>query len=287
MIILKIQGGLGNQLFQYATGRAISIANNAELVLDLSWFENQIEINTKRVYELGAFKIKGRVVRGDEIFWCRIHQNRILSKLRFLHREWTHIKEKDQLLNEKSLEKFDHVYLDGYWQSYRYFDQVFHAIREEFAPIIDPSPADAILIERINSLNSVSVHIRRGDYVTNPRAASFHGLCSLEYYQMAMSRLEKQIACPHYFIFSDDIEWAKKNIHIEPGVTFMESTEGRSSVDDLRLMSLCKHNIIANSSFSWWAAWLNFNPDKLVFAPKKWFVNESPEFLIPKDWIVL
>jgi hypothetical protein len=287
MVVLKIQGGLGNQLFQYAAGRAISIANNVELVLDLSWFDNQIRINTKRSYELDAYKISGRVAQGDEVFWCRIHQNRILSRLSFLHGKWRHVKDNNQFFDDRCFSNFSDLYLDGYWQSYRYFNQVSDLLREELTPIADPSPADSALIERIADPNSVSLHIRRGDYVTNPRAANFHGLCTAEYYEMAMSCIESVTSSPHYFVFSDDIEWAKENIRFKYKVTFVESEEVRNSVDDLRLMAMCKHNIIANSSFSWWGAWLNHNPDKLVIAPKKWFVNQPTDSLMPSSWIVL
>jgi hypothetical protein len=287
MIVLKIQGGLGNQLFQYAAGRAISIANNVELVLDLSWFDNQIRINTKRLYELDAYKISGRFAQGNEVFWCRIHQNRILSRLSFLHGKWKHVKDNNQVFDDRIFSNLSGLYLDGYWQSYRYFNQVADLLRKELTPIAHPSPADSALIERITDPNSVSVHVRRGDYVTNPRASNFHGLCSAEYYEMAMSCIEGVISFPHYFVFSDDIDWAKDNIRFKSKVTFVESRDVRNPVEDLRLMSMCKHNIIANSSFSWWGAWLNDNPDKLVIAPKKWFVSQPTESLIPSSWIVL
>jgi len=287
MIVLKIQGGLGNQLFQYAAGRAISIANNVELVLDLSWFDNQIRINTKRSYELDAYKISCRVAQGDELFWCRIHQNRMLSRLSFLHGKWKHIKDKNQVFDNRCFSNSSDLYLDGYWQSYRYFNQVSDLLREELTPRVHSSLTDSALIEIIADPNSVSVHIRRGDYVTNPRAANFHGLCSAEYYEMAMSCIENVISSPHYFVFSDDIEWAKENIRFKSKVTFVESEEARNSVEDLKLMSMCKHNIIANSSFSWWGACLNRNPGKLVIAPKKWFVNQPADSLIPSSWVVL
>ena len=287
MIVLKVQGGLGNQLFQYSAGRALSLALNAELVLDLSWFENQMGINTKREYELNAYKIIGRVAQGGEKFWCQIHQNRFTSRIKFLHRKWIHIKDINQGFDKEYFKRKGAVYLDGYWQSYRYFDGYSNVIRKDLVLNTVPSPIDSNLIKKMDGVNSVSMHIRRGDYVTNPRAASFHGLCSMEYYQKAMRSIAEKVTSPHYFIFSDEIDWVRKNMHFESDVTFVQSDEDRSPVEDLRLMSICKHNIIANSSFSWWGAWLNTNPDKLVIAPDKWFVNGTPNSLIPVGWMSL
>jgi hypothetical protein len=129
--------------------------------------------------------------------------------------------------------------------------------------------------------------VRRGDYVTSPKTNSVHGTCSLEYYYDSFNLIEKQHKNSHYFIFSDDIEWCKQNLEFIKNKTFIELSANERDHEEMYLMSQCKHNIIANSSFSWWGAWLNQNPDKMVIAPKKWFHDQqiNTNDLIPDTWI--
>jgi len=141
--------------------------------------------------------------------------------------------------------------------------------------------------QQILSSNSVSLHIRRGDYVQNQEANKFHGICSPEYYSQAMNLIEQKIENPHYFVFSDEVGWVRENIKFNYPVDFV-SGNSISEAEELSLMSKCKHNIIANSSFSWWGTWLNTSPEKIVIAPKKWIENTDladASDLIPKEWI--
>jgi hypothetical protein len=142
------------------------------------------------------------------------------------------------------------------------------------------------LLKRVSSNNSVSVHIRRGDYVSNPHASKFHGTKGLDYYEKAVERIAETVKNPELFVISDDIEWCKENLRLPYKTTHID---GNAGFEDMHIMSHCAHNIIANSSFSWWAAWLNTNPDKVVIAPKKWFNDESinTEDVVPKTWIRL
>jgi hypothetical protein len=137
-------------------------------------------------------------------------------------------------------------------------------------------------------VNAISLHVRRGDYANNPKTKATHGLCSLDYYQASVRQMAQKVARPHFFIFSDDMEWVQGNLKIDFPCVFVEHNRGAESYNDMRLMSLCKHHIIANSSFSWWGAWLNPNMEKIVIAPRKWFASQTavPD-LFPAGWIIL
>jgi hypothetical protein len=145
------------------------------------------------------------------------------------------------------------------------------------------------IAEQISRVNSVSLHVRRGDYVANLKVAAIHGLCSKEYYASAIKFISKKVERPHFFVFSDDINWVENNFKINYPCTYINQNFSNESYNDLRLMSLCQHNIIANSSFSWWGAWLNCNSEKIVIAPKKWFANSDKrcDDLIPEKWVRL
>jgi hypothetical protein len=144
------------------------------------------------------------------------------------------------------------------------------------------------LFENIITHNSVALHVRRGDYLTNTSAANYHGVCSLLYYQKAIDLLSSQYSNLYFYVFSDDIKWAESNLTIPFPTTFIGHNFGDQSFQDLRLISRCKHQIIANSSFSWWGAWLNSYENKTVIAPKKWFLNnKKTESLFPPSWQLL
>jgi hypothetical protein len=183
----------------------------------------------------------------------------------------------------------DNVYINGYWQSEKYFKDIEEVLRKDFTVISPINQENQRMLNLINSTDSVSLHVRRGDYVTNPTTNSFHGTCSLDYYAKAVRYIIENISNPHFFLISDDPDWVKENISINKPVTVIDINTTDNGYDDLRLMSKCKHNIIANSSFSWWGAWLNNNPQKIVIAPEKWFL--SPELntkdLIPQGWMKL
>jgi len=273
MIIIQLKGGLGNQMFQYAMGRRVAHANNTDLKLDISWFNN-IGVNyTPRKYSLQPFNIIENFASINEIKALkrgRIHNltKRILTKERFSN----------------------NVYLSGYWQNEKYFKDIEDIIRKEFTL---KKPIRNKYIDLINHTNSVSLHIRRGDYVINPEYRKTLGACPLSYYHKAIRNILNFVTHPHFFIFSDDIKWAKNNLKFKHPVTFVSNKEQyllkntNTDYEDLILMSKCKHNIIANSSFSWWGAWLNSNPDKIVIAPKKWFndLSLTNKDLIPELWM--
>jgi hypothetical protein len=295
MIIVNLTGGIGNQMFQYAAARRVSYVNNTQLYLDLSWF-NESGLGTNRKYELEVFNIVSKVATPSDIAPFKTgKQNPLTRRLpNFLkkivfHTNQTHISEKDFSFDSDMLNVKDNVYLDGYWQSEKYFIDIEQIVRREFAFKTDPTEKNRQASNIIISSESVSVHIRRGDYVTLPQANAFHGLCPAEYYRSASDKIAKQVSKPVFFIFSDDITWVKDNLKLGHETIFIDHNDPDHGYEDLRLMSLCKHHIIANSSFSWWGAWLNPSPHKIVIAPQIWFQKASHDTrdLIPPAWIRL
>lgn len=176
-----------------------------------------------------------------------------------------------------------HSYLlDGYWQSEKYFASCVNQVRQAFKfPSLDKG--NQLIAQQIEQVNSVSVHVRRGDYVNNP----LHGdICTLDYYKRAIGIINSKIANPQFYVFSDDVAWCKDNLSL-PNAVYVDGNQGKNSYKDMQLISLCKCNIIANSSFSWWGAWLNINSNKVVIAPRKWFNDTrfNVSDLLPNEWI--
>ncbi|MEI8390618.1 MAG: alpha-1,2-fucosyltransferase [bacterium] len=269
MIVVKIIGGIGNQMFQYAVGLCLAEKNNTELKLAISDFAKY----GNRKFQLNVFNINAEIATQDEI-------DKIKSE--------NYRKEKHFHFDSKVLDLPDNVYLDGYWQSEKYFKDIETIIRKEFTFKETPDDTNQELLDKIKSSNSVCIHIRRGDYVSTLKARLVHGTCSLNYYKKAMSFIIRKIENPHFYIFSDDTDWVKKNFKINDKMTIVDNNNDSSGCLDLMLMSNCQHFIIANSSFSWWASWLGKNPRKLIFAPKRWFgilSNVSSKDLYVKEWI--
>jgi hypothetical protein len=288
MIIAKLNGGLGNQLFQYAAGRALACRHQTELVLDLSDFSNIPMGNTPRIFELDKYSIVARVASSEEESGFRFYQGRVLRRIPFLPRPWQHVREPHFQYNPDFINLPNNVYLDGYWQSYLYFESISALLHSEFQPIEGPGVNNQELLRAMTQCNSVALHIRRGDYVLNTKAAIHHGVCSLDYYRAAIRKIVENVPNPHFYIFSDDLEWSKANLEICFPATYIGHNAGDQAFQDLRLISHCRHQIIANSSFSWWGAWLNQNPHKIVIAPKRWFaVSKNTSTLFPKEWIAL
>jgi hypothetical protein len=288
MIIVRLCGGLGNQLFQYAAGRSLSTVHQTELVLDLSWYQNTPASNTPRQYELARYSIQARVANASEVRLCRLYSSRILRRLQLLHWPWSRHQETNFEFDSRFPDLKDNTYLDGYWQSFKYFESVADTIRSELMPLPAPSALDQAIGDKVRATESVSVHVRRGDYVTQKAAAIVHGVCPLDYYDAAMQIIERRISSPHFYVFSDDSEWARTNLTFPGPAVFVDHNNGSTAFQDMRLMSQCRHHVIANSSFSWWGAWLNPRKDKLVIAPKRWFIDDrSTSSLTPIDWIRL
>jgi hypothetical protein len=292
MIIVNIRGGLGNQLFQYACAKALSVSTRQSLRIHLA---KKSFLNSPRDFTLcNIFNIKVKKSSTKDIkrvLGFSIPSNLIsiflIKNLYFLRPRNFITEPSFNLFHHELLGiKNKHIYLIGYWQSYKYFESFFSSFKEElsFKKEFLKKNEKNVYFESIASSNSVSIHFRRGDYISNSSANKFHGPCSSAYYDSAIKFTTKKVKNPHFFIFSDDIVWAKAQIYpLNLQITFVDN---KQDYVDFWLMSLCKNNILANSTFSWWAAWLNKNKSKIVIAPKKWFGDPSiltPD-LIPNSW---
>lgn len=289
MIITRLIGGLGNQLFQYAVALHLAEIHKTELKIDISEFETY----KLHKYSLWPFNIQEHFASPEEVAaFTRKHGIMGHIMTRALGRPpklaTRHIKEKDSFyFDPEILNLPDGVYLDGYWPSGKYFADIEDIIRQEFTVNLPQTNKNKELAELIASCEGVSIHIRRGDFVSDPRTSEIHGNCSLDYYLRCIEIMSKCVKNPHFFGFSDEPGWARANLKLTYPTTIVDHNGVDKNYEDLRLMSQCKYNIIANSTFSWWGAWLNKNPDKIVIAPKKWRKSENHDRkdLIPDKWI--
>jgi len=291
MVIIKLMGGMGNQLFQYAVGKAVSAKSGKELKMDISGYENQDAIITPRSYALSIFKIEEKFASAGEIgkFLQNKNKKNISGKIKslfFNKNSSAYFVEPKFTFNPEVFDFNEPVYLEGYWQTEKYFKDITDIIRKEFVLKDEYSIENKEITKKIKNCNAVSLHIRRGDYVTSATTNKFHGICSLDYYEKAVRHIADGVQDPNFFIFSDDIEWVKENLKIDHPAAYV-SDGVLKDYEELTLMSYCKHNIIANSSFSWWGAWLNNNPEKIVIAPKQWFADTSIDIsdVIPENWV--
>jgi Glycosyl transferase family 11 len=292
VVISRIVGGLGNQMFQYAAGRFLALNVSEPFRLDVSGFagyERHQGFEISRIFECDpeiATEEDVRDLLGWRASWiarkilfrpsfAMLHGARLVVEPHYQY--WPGIREISR-----------NAYLVGYWQSEKYFSSASETIRADFAFRHPLSKQNAELAGRIRQTTAVSLHVRRGDYASDAKTNAAHGLCSLEYYRAAVLHIAEHVERPEFFVFSDDIAWAKANLKMDFPCNYVDHNQGAESYNDMRLMSLCRHHIIANSSFSWWGAWLNPNPDKIVIAPKKWFANDNNiEDLFPAGWVAL
>jgi len=264
MIISRLNGGLGNQLFQYACGRSLAKFNDTELSLLISGI-TQRYIKTNKC-ELRKYNIDCKLVSEmDEIMGYRFRED--TSKLIdiFIRTDYD-------------------IYLNGYWQSEYYFKSVENIIIDELT-LKDPIRSEPFnnMLNKILDCNSIALHVRRKDYLEPPGINEFPSY-GKDYYDKAKGIIDSKVDNPHYFVFSDDIEWCKKNLVYENSTYVDLNQEG---LMDLELMRKCKHFVIPNSSFGWWGAWLSRNKDKIVILPKKWTYLEEINRRIAKKWITL
>lgn len=284
MIISELTGGLGNQMFQYAFGYSLAQRKKSKLKFHFQHHDG----NTQRQFELNIFKITGTQAIDTELKAMGYPFsliNTILTKIHILKSRLA--QEKGFNFQANALLYPENAYIRGYWQTEKYFLDCASQIRKQFTfkKVLDKK--NSSMLEEITKTNSVSVHIRRGDYVHDKKTMAFHGVCNLDYYKRSIKLMQKRVTNPVFFFFSDEPDWVKSNIKTDSPSYYVDWNKGLNSYKDMQLMSKCKHNIIANSSFSWWGAWLNTNPKKIVIAPRKWFndtgINTSD--LIPDSWI--
>ncbi|MCX7303129.1 MAG: alpha-1,2-fucosyltransferase [Hyphomicrobiales bacterium] len=275
---------MGNQMFQYAAGRALALRSGSSFQLDC----RHLDSAGSPPYGLGHFNIERALSSG------RLPPERKGQRIRY--NVWLKLKLPPQLLREKHA-RFDErllapltdVFLDGYWQSERYFADAADTIRVDFQFTTLPDLQNARHLERISAVRAVSLHVRRGDYL-RPEVQAQFGSPTLKYYRDAVDLIASNIdAEPVVYVFSDDPEWVRDNLILPFETRVMAHNGPDKNYEDMRLMSACRHHVIANSSFSWWGAWLNASPDKIVVAPKQWFVDpriDNPD-ITPDSWLRL
>lgn len=293
MIIIKLQGGLGNQMFQYAFGRYLSLKNNSKLVLDLSFLiKRPVGVDyTFRNYELSEFDIKADIQNTTN----KLYQNilsKIIGKFKILQllnvvKFPVIIFQKDFKPLKKYLNFNGNYYLDGFWQSELFFKEFETQIRQDFIFKSEIHNQCKSFVSEIYHNNSVCLHIRRGDFLKNKENKNTHGLCSVDYYKKAINYINENVENPVFFVFTDDFQWSKSEFKNDNFKFFDFQDFQSNAVLNLQIMTQCKHFIISNSSFSWWAAWLSENKNKVVIAPKTWFADKNIDFsnVVPEDWI--
>jgi len=290
-----IYGGLGNQMFQYALNIALNEKGNKSKILFTNFFYNQHHngFNLSRAFKIRLpfpLNVYDFLLSYGEIVFRNKKVSYLLQKLITRHHKKKYIsyrEEEEFIYDEKIFNKTSNLFV-GIWQVEAYFKDYKDIVSREFVFKYPKDKKNKNLIEEINARNSISIHVRKGDYNSSAWSKTHDVIKDKTYYINAINYLNEKIQDPHYYIFSDDIPWVKENLEF-PGCTFVDHNKGKNAYIDMYLMSLCKHNIIANSTFSWWGAWLNPNKDKVVIAPKKW-LNSSEiivKDLIPDSWIKL
>ncbi len=293
MIIVKLVGGLGNQMFQYSLGRRLSLARNVPLKLDLSWYVK----DSSRSFALDAFDIKTEIASIAEVEKFVPPALSGLKKEMFYFLQ-NHLPYRYRRVITEPLFSYNPVivnktpknaYLLGYWQSEKYFMDIDTLIHEDFTAI---KPFSAVYHQwevRIANQVAVSLHIRRGDYISDTRFRRKYFVCSTAYYIRAIEKLQQMHSNLTIYVFSDDIHWARQELPGSNSLKFVDSEEMLTDVEELLLMSRCNHHVISNSTFGWWGAWLNQKPDKIVIAPANWFIDrklsEQSQDIIPENWI--
>ena len=285
MIYTRIQGGLGNQLFQYCSARVLADHLGVELGLDVRGYKQSSPFGMG----LKHFNLRADYAPAG---LPKSRENGIIPFLisTAFGRQGTTYREARLGYDEGLWLQKDDIFLKGYWQSEKYFRACKTVIANDLKIITPPSDENKKALETINNCLAVSLHIRRGDYVTNAKYNAVHGTCDIDYYQRAVEYLAQALKDePVIYAFSDDPDWVEEHLKLPFEIRFMRHNSSEKNYEDLRLMSACKHHIIANSSFSWWGAWLNPNNDKTVIAPENWYADaktSNPDIL-PPEWITV
>lgn len=289
MIIIQLMGGLGNQMFQYATGRKLALERDIELKLDITNYDQ----DEKRTYRLNKFNITETIASSREIQELKRFDSFSLSTIPSFLRERLspyylrkHVREQHFEYDPNLRKIRDDAYLSGYWQTEKYFSEIRDILKSEFTLKEPLDEQNLKLLSEIRNRNSVSLHIRRGDYVSDPATNKYHGTCSLRYYQNAIDIFSQNVDRPYFFIFSDDMEWVESNFPIGYDHEFVSHNGEVKDYIDMILMMNCRHHILANSSFSWWGAWLGEYEETLTIAPKRWYQDPGVQNkdLLPQSW---
>jgi hypothetical protein len=287
LVTVDLIGGLGNQLFQYAIARAIAHARGGNVALNLEWFDAVRSASvTTRHYALAPFLLPVALVRP----WyansrALLYFNKALKRIGVRR---SYFRETDFFsFDPTALSAEPPIHLSGYWQSWKYFEGISDLLKRELGTPRNLSAASTEMLQRIKSCDAICVHVRRGDYVSNAAASNLHGTCGLDYYRSAMSVISAPLKNPYAFVFTDDPGWVRENFVSAVPFTVVDINAHEQAHQDLWLMAACSHFVIANSSLSWWGAWLSTAQEKTVICPRKWFKggDHDTSDLLPEEWI--
>lgn len=287
MIAVHLQGGLGNQMFQYAFAAQLAAWHAVQVVIDPYWFDHPLRGETPRTLDITKFRIAGNVADARASRQWSILRSRLVRYLPSFVLPLPLVMERGNGVDRAALTAPDNCYLRGFWQSEDYFKDIAATLAEQFAPKAAPSSQDQMLLERMANGNAVSLHVRRGDYVSLASAAAYHGTCSPGYYRQAIDHILQHREGCRFFVFSDDPSWAADNLDIPAETHYVAHNSAANAVQDMRLMSHCRDHIIANSSFSWWGAWLAERRcnDGIIIAPRQWFAGRDAPDIVPARWM--
>ena len=285
MIITEINGGLGNQLFQYAAGLSLSLRHQTQLKTAVQ-FKNA---DTSRSLGLSHFNLNLIEASQEEV--SQLYSGSAIDRAiqSILPAQFKHVYKEKHFAYQSGFEKLgSKVYLKGYWQSELYFSSITEQVKTTFT--LKPEYYSSIqsLINEINTSESVSIHVRKGDYLLHPYSDYYASLESA-YYNNALAALQENLPQLKLYVFTDDPKWVKENLALPIPYTLISGVQTTSMYEDFQAMLTCKYHIIANSSFSWWTAWLSARDGKKVVAPKEWFKNGPSDTadLIPKSWLIV
>lgn len=284
-VTVHLVGGLGNQLFQYSAGLSLATRLNKRLYIDCSAFR-QYKLHS---FALDSMDLQLNIESYRRMLFRKVRSSKHLRSLSTTARERASIEiirdgYRKEAIKPGSQQGF---FLEGYFQSSRYFSDISGILRKSIRPGC-LSRTSSQYQKLIESCNSVSVHIRRGDYVTDANANLTHGVAALSYYRKALELIQSKVSCPVFYFFSDDLDWVRKNFSsLDLNAVYCDFNGPEDGFQDMYLMSRCKHNILANSSFSWWGAWLNEHEDAVKICPKRWYVDPQKESPAERDWVTL
>jgi len=279
-IEVEISGGIGNQLFQFAAALALAQHLNAEIILDVSWYERELQSVDKRYMELDEFfdlskirRVKSKRHPKVEFAIKRAKNYKVINDAKI------------DLSAFHSLSTRRHIRMRGYWQSEAYFTPIVDFLRSSYSKHQMMSTLANEIANEISSSISLGIHVRRGDYITNRKTNSFHGVCGEDYFKNATRLVLKSKKIDKVYVFSDDIQWCRENLNLDVPNVLVESVV--SDTEQLKLLSLCSHHVISNSSFSWWAAWFGYSEEQVVIYPQVWFSDGSSLKCMPVHWTSL
>lgn len=282
-------------MFQYSLARNLSIKNNTGLEFIVKKHNKPIDLVPVEDYSfsLEGFNIDIKNHLADQVMVDTLEKYKKNSKKRwsleklFMNKDLQYVTEKDDSSFQPDiLDLKEDILLNGFWQSEKYFKDIRDTLLKDFILRSPLSGKNKDIADKISDSEGISMHIRRQDYVKDPKTAARHGVLTKEYYDAALSKISTRVKNPALFIFSDDIDWVKENMKF-PFPTFYISGNMQEPHIDIHLMSLCKHHIVANSSFSWWGSWLSTHPEKIVAAPKIWLASDPSDKreVVPEDWV--